>query len=131
MLLSLLCIPVRVGDVPVSLPDALRILLPVANDWQTIGTLMGIAPDVLENIRTREKEVPINCLRAMLGKMIKLTDPSPTWKALAEAVEPIDPDKAKEIQDSYRVGGGELLTSPAAWSNYLLSCCKLSHVFLR
>ena len=105
MLLSLLCIPVRVGDVPVSLPDALRILLPVANDWQTIGTLMGIASDVLENIRTREKEVPINCLRAMLGKMIRLTDPSPTWKALAEAVEPIDPDKAKEIRDNY-VGGG-------------------------
>ena len=90
--------------------DALRILLPVANHWQTIGTLMHIPPDILENIRTREREEPIKCLMAMLTKLVTLTDPTPTWKALAEAVEPINQAKAKEIRDSY-VGRGQLLAS--------------------
>ena len=88
------------GETP-RLGDALRILLPVANDWQIIGTLMHITPDVLANIRTTEKEVPIQCLRAMLEKAFVLTDPPLSWKALAEAVEPINPAKAKEIRDTY------------------------------
>ena len=62
---------------------------------------MRVPPDVLANIRTIEREVPINCLRAMLEKVLTLTDPPPTWKALAEAVEPINPAKAKEIQDNF------------------------------
>ena len=85
----------------VDLADALSILLPVANEWQTIGTLMRIPLDVLENIRTREREAPRNCLRVMLVEMLKLTTPPPTWKALAKAVEPMNPAKAKEIQEKY------------------------------
>ena len=69
---------------------------------------MRIPPEVLANIRTREREAPINCLRAMLEEILKLTDPPPTWKALAEAVELINPAKAKEIRGKY-VGGGERL----------------------
>ena len=69
---------------------------------------MGIPPDALENIRTREKEVPINCLRAMLEKVFTLTDPPPTWNELAEAIEPINPAKAKQIRGKY-FGVGKLL----------------------
>ena len=81
--------------------------MPVAKDWQIIGTLMRIPPDALENIRTREKEVPIHCLRAMLEKAFVLIDPPLTWKAIAEAVEPTNAVKAKEIRDTY-CGVGKL-----------------------
>ena len=98
------------GETP-RLADAFRILFPVANDWQTIGSLMHIPPEVLENIRTTEREVPTNCLRAMLGEAFRLTDTPLTWRALAEAVKPINPAKAKEIRDAYyRVG--KLLDMP-------------------
>ena len=69
---------------------------------------MHVPHDALENIRTREREVPIECLRAMLAKLVTLTNPPPTWKALAEAVKLINPAKAKEIQEEYN-GGSELL----------------------
>ena len=69
---------------------------------------MRIHPEVLENIRTTEREVPINCLKAMLENAFVLIDPPLTWRALAEAVEPINPAKAKEIRDTY-CGVGKLL----------------------
>ena len=69
---------------------------------------MRVPPGVLENIRTREREEPINCLRAMLEKLLTLTIHQTTWKALAEAVEPINPAKAKEIREK-DVGESELL----------------------
>ena len=37
----------------------------------------------------------------MLSEWLKQTDPPLTWSALADAVEEVDPSKAKEIRDQF------------------------------
>ena len=74
--------------------DALRLTLPVASDWKVIGTLLDIPDDILSKIATDETGVQ-NQLVAMLNALCRRS--TPTWKALAEAVECVNPDVAERI----------------------------------
>ncbi len=76
----------------------MRILLPIASKWMLIGTLLEVPKDVLTNIRIKEREDPQECLRAMLATLVYSAT---SWAGLAEAVEPVNPAKAKEIREKY------------------------------
>ena len=78
------------------LKDAFRELLPLATDWKTIGTLLGLPEHILEKIKTDE-DTARDRLQKMLSEWLKQVD-SPTWKALADAVESIDKVRAQEIR---------------------------------
>ena len=75
-----------------------RRLFPLASHWKNIGTLLGVRQDVLNKIQTDENGVD-NCLRVMLSEWLEQVDPPPRWKDLADAVDDVDKQKAKEIRD--------------------------------
>ena len=75
-----------------------RKLLPLAFHWKTIGTLLDIPQHVLNRIQRDESGVN-DCLRVMLSEWLKQVDPPPRWKDLADAVDDVDKQKAKEIRD--------------------------------
>ena len=78
----------------------LRILLPLATYWNTIGTLLGLSKPVLDEIMSNEEGVN-DRLYGMLSEWFKQVDPPPSWTALADAVEVIDESKAMEIRKRY------------------------------
>jgi hypothetical protein len=81
-----------------TLPVAFKELLPVAASWKSIGTLLGIAPHLLDNIEGNERKVE-DSLREMLSKWLKQVTPKPTWAALADAVEPFNETIAHQIRE--------------------------------
>ena len=78
------------------LKDTFKELLPLATDWKTIGTLLGLPEHILEKIKTDE-DTARDRLQKMLSEWLKQVE-SPTWKALADAVESINKAKAEEIR---------------------------------
>ena len=83
------------------LKDALKILLPLREYWQTIGVLLGVEKEELSAIQHKQKDISIKCLRVMLDEWLKSTAPLPSWQALADAVESFDSDTADKIQREY------------------------------
>ena len=77
--------------------DVLKEMIPLARHWKTIGTLLHVPNLVLDRIKSDEGGI-CDQLREMLSEWLKRTSPSPTWAALADAVEPIDPSKANELR---------------------------------
>ena len=74
----------------------LRLLLPIAKDWHTIGTLLKVPSPELEQIESDY----LSCrdrVREMIKKWLKQIKPYPTWKRLAEAVKYIEPSLARNI----------------------------------
>ena len=86
------------GKTP-ELRDTFKKTLPLAAEWKTIGTLLGIQENTLDIIQVDEHGAR-NQLRKMLSEWLKQVDPPPTWAALADAVEVVDELKAKEIRTS-------------------------------
>ena len=70
----------------------------MAASWKNIGTLLGIATHVLDNIQANEGRVE-DCLREMLSKWLKQVTPKPTWAALADAVKPFNEKVAHNIRE--------------------------------
>ena len=70
----------------------------MAATWKNIGTLLGIATHVLDNIQANEGRVE-DCLREMLSKWLKQVAPKPTWAALADAVKPFNEKVAHNIRE--------------------------------
>ena len=77
--------------------SAFRLLLPVASQWQNMGTLLDIPDGQLAAIKSNEQRVE-SCLREMLNTWLKQTDPPPTWSDLVNAVEPFDPSVAEKVK---------------------------------
>ena len=66
-----------------------------------VGALLGLKMATLERIQNKEHDVR-SCLLAMLSQLSKQQiDPPPTWAALAEAVEEVDPSIAKHIRNKH------------------------------
>ena len=89
------------GQVKPELSDALRILMPIASNWKTIGTFLKVQGSLLDNIKADNQNQSVDCLREMLSHWLKQINPQPTWQALASAVEPVNPAKAKEVKDQF------------------------------
>lgn len=79
------------------LPNAFRMLLPVADNWQNIGILLHIPDEKLTSIVSERLPYAVDNLREMLRVWLKQTDPKPSWEAIVEAVKPFDAKKADEI----------------------------------
>ncbi len=69
-----------------SLAESLKLLLPIARDWKTIGALLNMNSDLLDNIDYDNRSAK-ECLQQMLAQWLKRVVPPPTWEELAEAVE--------------------------------------------
>ena len=83
-----------------TLKNTLKLLFPSADEWHNIGVFLDIPAGVLQTI-AKDNSRSRDCLREMLVVWLKQTHPQPTWKALAEAVETIDPKLSKTITDKY------------------------------
>ena len=75
-------------------------MLSLSSQWKTIGGLLGIPKHVLDKIQSDEEGVE-DRLHEMLSQWLKQVDPPPTWKDLADAVNRVDQQKAKEIRQQY------------------------------
>ena len=72
-------------------------LIPIAKEWQNIGTLLLLSQEELKSIST-SCVGDINQLREMLGLWLRHVDnPSSLWKTLAEAVEPFNSQIAAKV----------------------------------
>lgn len=81
-------------------------LMPLAGDWQNIGTLLSMPPQVLKMIRLDNPNRTRDCLREMREEWLKMIAPPPSWQQLVEAVEVVDQSKAKDIHDKYCTSSG-------------------------
>ena len=78
------------------LPKAFKLLLPLASDWENIGLCLGLI-DFEDSVKASAKTPPSR-LRETLKLWLYRVDPPPTWKELAEAVEPFNSDIAAKIK---------------------------------
>ena len=85
-------------DLKPTLGDCLRILLPIAHDWKTIGTLLEVEHHSLETIKCDNIGISIDYLRVLLHQWLDRVFPPPTWEELAEAVEHTDQTIAHKIR---------------------------------
>ena len=81
-----------------TLKYALRFTLPLASVWHNMGVLLGVDSGTLKKI-DHDYRMAQDCLREMLQEWLKQINPHPTWQALADAVEPFDPNTAQVIRN--------------------------------
>ena len=84
-----------------TLSNTFRELLPLASEWQNIGTFLEIPPGKLKTIKSDNPNKVKDCLREMLTEWLDTTDPHPTWENLAEAIHPFNQNKAMKIHHKY------------------------------
>ena len=78
------------------LPTAFKLVVSLSNEWENIGLCLGLN-NFEESIKTSAGTAP-SCLRETLKLWLNRVDPPPTWKELAEAVEPFNSDIAAKIK---------------------------------
>ena len=83
---------------PQLLANSFKMLIPIAKEWQNIGTLLELSQEELDSISTRCVGDINGQLREMLRLWLSHVDnPSSLWKTLAEAVEPFNSQIAAKI----------------------------------
>ena len=76
------------------LAKAFKLLIPIAEEWQNIGTLLELEDEALTSIATVSNK---NSDR--LREVLKLwLSQEPSWEALAEAVEPFSDQVATKVK---------------------------------
>ena len=78
--------------------DALLALLPIANEWKTIGILLKLPPGRLDSIEN-ENNKDNDRLREMVAEWLKTLDA--TWGYLIAAVKPMNKARASEIEKEW------------------------------
>ena len=79
------------------LAKALKFLIPIAKEWQNIGTLLELEEDALTSVAAAGKK-DTDCLREMLKLWLSQEDSVPSWEALAEAVEPFSDEVVAKVK---------------------------------
>ena len=80
----------------------LRKLIKVASMWELIGTLLKIDEGELSTIKADRSNQSRLCTKDMIGKWLSKVDPSPSWTALANALDLLGEEKlAKEINEEF------------------------------
>ena len=74
-------------------------LIPLASSWRMIGALLGLESGDLDKIRHNAEQDANDCLQMMVSKWLE--QPTPTWKDLADTVETLNPQKARDIRDRF------------------------------
>jgi len=94
-------------------------LTPVATRWKSIGTALGLKPDLLEEIHAGNSSDPLACLSwvvmAWLGRNYNVKRfGEPTWQSLAEAVGHPEGGAntavARSIAGKHKAGGMSMLS---------------------
>jgi GTPase SAR1 family protein len=83
-----------------TLRSACKISLSLASKWKTLGTFLKINIGLLDNIEYKYSEAS-DCLRETFRTWLKQVDPPPSWQALADEVEFLDPAIAEKIRTTY------------------------------
>ena len=90
-----------------SIPDVLRELSEITNDWFDLGLALNLKDSTLSSIET-DKETVNERKRGMVRSWLQQKDDCkpPSWQALVEALE--DPlverrDIAKQIKQKYKI----------------------------
>ena len=76
------------------LAKAFKLLIPIAEEWQNIGTLLELEDEALTSITTVSNK-SIDHLREVLKLWLSQ---EPSWEALAEAVEPFSDQVAAKVK---------------------------------
>ena len=76
-----------------SLSESFKVLLPLADQWENIGILLGISDRALANV---SKKNSTNSLREMLRLWFQ--DNQPTWGMLADAVQSFDEETEAKLR---------------------------------
>lgn len=84
--------------------DLFRELLPLANEWKNIGTLLEMPAGELDEIEGSNPHHLKDCMREMIKMWLRMIDPEPTWERLVKAMEAIDPRKAQDMKLKYIFG---------------------------
>lgn len=79
------------------LAKAFKLLIPIAEEWQNIGTLLELEDEALSSIAAVGKK-DVDRLREILKLWLSQEDPVPTWEALVEAVEPFSELVAAKVK---------------------------------
>lgn len=82
--------------------EVCRCLHSLGAQWRALGTYLDIDPNILDKIKVDHPDCN-HRLIALVTLWLKQTSPHPTWLALAEVVEFVDPTKAKEIRTIYHI----------------------------
>ena len=90
-------LPSKLAERP-SNRDALLALLPIANEWKTIGTLLNLSPGSLGSIE-KESTKERDRMREMVAEWLTTLDA--TWGDLIKAVKSVNQTKASEIEKEY------------------------------
>lgn len=76
-------------------------LIPLASNWQKIGTWLNLSFDEISRIGNKNHNRERDCLRELLEEWLKRIDPLPSWEQLANAVKQVDLKKAEDIRSKY------------------------------
>ena len=75
------------------------------SDWEKLGMNLGISPKRLKIFNTQERGDISKCTTEMISSWLKWQDDVqkkglPSWKRLVDAVRPLDPKLAVEIESN-------------------------------
>ena len=84
------------GSKKPQLAKAFKLLIPIAEDWQSIGTLLELENEALTSIAAAGKK-DTDRLREMLKLWLSQENTLPSWEALADAVEPFSDQVAAKV----------------------------------
>ena len=79
------------------LAKAFKLLIPIAEEWQNIGTLLKLEDEALTSIAAAGKK-DTDRLREMLKLWLSQENTLPSWEALADAVESFSDQVAVKVK---------------------------------
>ena len=88
-------------EIDLTIRNVFTVTLDIAAEWYNVGTILNISDGTLSKIRHDEGGNANSCLRMMLTEWLKMTDTSPTWSKLADAVQLFNHSTAEKIRTKY------------------------------
>ena len=76
---------------------AFKLLIPIAEEWQNIGTLLELEDEALTSIATVSNK-SIDRLREVLKLWLSKENTLSSWETLAEAVEPFSDQVTAKVK---------------------------------
>ena len=87
------CKPLRKEDQAI----VCRYVHPLRSKWMTLGTFLCVDHSSLEAVKVDSDNCDESIVK-LVALWLRQITPSPTWQALADAVQYLDPSKAEEIR---------------------------------
>ncbi len=75
-----------------------RELQVLSQQWREVGEFLEVAEEELEKVESQSGPTPSKCMKDMLRAWLKREDPPPTWKAILEVVDFMEPELALKLK---------------------------------